>query len=72
MKKFVLATANQGKVKEMRSILSAFGIECVSRDEVVLTLKSRKQALLFLKMPLLKQQKFPSFRLWPPLQTIRD
>ena len=33
-KKFVLATANPGKIREMREILSGLGIEVVSREEV--------------------------------------
>jgi len=31
---FVLATANPGKIKEMRDILSRFGIEAVTRDDL--------------------------------------
>ncbi|MCL2222336.1 MAG: RdgB/HAM1 family non-canonical purine NTP pyrophosphatase [Oscillospiraceae bacterium] len=57
MKKFVLATANQGKVREMRSILTSLGIDCVSRDEINIDLEIEETGTTFLENATLKATK---------------
>ena len=52
--KFVLASANPGKVKEMRSILSDIGIEVVSRDELGIDIDVEETGETFFENALLK------------------
>lgn len=52
--KFVLATQNQGKVKEMRAILSHLGIEVVSAAEVGVHLDVEETGATFAENAMLK------------------
>jgi len=45
--KFVLATANLGKIKEMRNILSGFGIDIVTRDELDIDIEVEETGTTF-------------------------
>ena len=57
MEKFVLATANAGKIREMRSILSGFGMECVTRDELDIDIEIEETGTTFLENATLKATK---------------
>jgi XTP/dITP diphosphohydrolase len=48
MNKFVLATANAGKIIEMRSILSDLGLELVTRDELGIDIEIEATGTTFL------------------------
>jgi len=52
--KFVLATANPGKIKEMREILSKFNIDIVTRDELGITFDIEETGSTFLENATLK------------------
>jgi len=52
--KFVLATQNQGKVKEMQGILSGFGVEVVSAKELGITLEVEETGTTFAENAMLK------------------
>ncbi|MCL2401935.1 MAG: RdgB/HAM1 family non-canonical purine NTP pyrophosphatase [Oscillospiraceae bacterium] len=54
--KFVLATANKGKISEMREILAARSIEGVSQAEVGLALEVEEIGTTFMENALLKAQ----------------
>jgi len=54
--KFVLATANQGKIKEMCSILSSLNIEAVTRDELDIDIEVEETGTTFLENARLKAQ----------------
>ena len=52
--KFVLATANPGKVSEMRDILSKLGIEVVTRNDLGITFDVEETGSTFLENATLK------------------
>jgi len=52
--KFVLATANQGKIREMQEVLSAFDIELVTRKELGIELEIQETGSTFRENALLK------------------
>ena len=52
--KFILATANMGKVREMRSVLSELGIDIVARDEVGVDIVVEETGSTFLENATLK------------------
>ena len=52
--KFVLATANPGKIKEMREILDAFNFDVVSRDDLGINMEVEETGSTFLENSLLK------------------
>jgi len=52
--KFVLATANPGKIREMQEVLSAFDIELVTRKELGIELEIQETGSTFLENALLK------------------
>ena len=54
--KFVLATANKGKISEMREILATLSIEVVSQAEVGLALEVAETGTTFMENALLKAQ----------------
>lgn len=54
--KFVLATQNQGKVREMRAILSRLGIEVISAAEAGVHLDVEETGTTFAENALLKAQ----------------
>ena len=54
--KFILATANQGKIEEMRSILSKFNIEAVTRDELDINIDIEETGTTFLENARLKAE----------------
>jgi len=54
--KFVLATANPGKVKEMSDILSAFEFDFVTRNELGIDMEVEETGCTFLENALLKAQ----------------
>ena len=56
MRKFVLATENQGKIREMRDILSEFGIQVLSRKEVGIDIHVEETGLTFEQNALLKAE----------------
>ncbi|MCL2249028.1 MAG: RdgB/HAM1 family non-canonical purine NTP pyrophosphatase [Oscillospiraceae bacterium] len=55
--KFVLATANAGKISEMRSILSDFGLELVTRDELGIDIEIEETGTTFLENATIKARK---------------
>ena len=57
MKKFVLATANVGKIIEMRSILSDLGLELVTRDELDIDIEIEETGTTFLENATIKAKK---------------
>ena len=54
MTKFVLATANKGKIREMREILQTLGIDAVSQYEVGLNLEVEETGTTFMENAMLK------------------
>ena len=54
--KFVLATANPGKVKEMREILSELGIDVVTRDHLGIDIDIKETGTTFLENAELKAE----------------
>ena len=52
--KFILATANPGKIKEMRDILSAFDIEIVTRADLGIDVEVEETGTTFYDNALLK------------------
>ena len=54
--KFVLATANPGKLQEMREILSGLGLEVVSRDDVGIDFEVEETGANFMENALIKAQ----------------
>jgi len=54
MCKYVLATANPGKVKEMREILSGLGIEVVTRDDLGIVMDIEETGTTFFENAKLK------------------
>ena len=52
--KFVLATHNPGKLKEMSSILSRFGVEVVSPKELGITVDVEETGATFAENAMLK------------------
>jgi len=56
-KKFVLATANAGKISEMRSILSDLGLELVTRDELGIDIEIEETGTTFLENATIKARK---------------
>ena len=56
MKKYVLATANPGKVSEMKQILSKLNIECVTRDELGIDMVIEETGTTFFENANLKAQ----------------
>ena len=54
--KFVLATANKGKIREMREILQNLGIEVVSQSELGLNLSVEETGATFMENALLKAE----------------
>ena len=52
--RFALATANPGKIKEMREVLSEFGIDVVSRDELGIGIVVEETGTTFFENALLK------------------
>ena len=54
MMKFVLATANKGKIREMRELLQTVGITVVSQDEVGLNLEVEETGTTFMENAMLK------------------
>jgi len=67
MKKFVLATANQGKVREMRSILSSLGIDFVSRNEINIDIDIEETGTTFLENATLKATKISEISSLPAM-----
>ena len=51
---YVLATANHGKIAEMRKILSALGIDSVSRADLNITMEIEETGSTFLENAILK------------------
>jgi XTP/dITP diphosphohydrolase len=54
--KFVLATANPGKIKEMREILSGLGIKVVTRDELGIHIDVEETGTTFFENAKLKAE----------------
>jgi len=54
--KFVLATANPGKIKEMQDILSTFGFDLVTRSDLGIEMEVEETGCTFLENALLKAQ----------------
>jgi len=54
--KYVLATANPGKIKEMRDLLSSFGIEVVTRDDLDIQIDVEETGTTFLENAILKAE----------------
>lgn len=52
--KFALATANKGKIEEMRNILSSLGIEVVTRDELDIDIEIEETGTTFAENARLK------------------
>jgi len=52
--KFVLATANPGKIKEMRRILSELDVEVITRDELAIDIEIEETGSTFKENSLLK------------------
>ena len=52
--KFVLASNNQGKIKEMREILSAYGVEVVSPKELDIHIEVEETGTTFAENAMLK------------------
>ena len=52
--KYVLATANPGKIKEMREVLSGLGIEAISRKELGIDIEIEETGTTFFENALLK------------------
>jgi len=52
--KFVLATANPGKIREMREILPGFGIEFVSRNDIGIDIEVEETGTTFYENALIK------------------
>ena len=52
--KYVLATANPGKIREMQEILSGIGIEAVSREELGIDIEIEETGTTFYENALLK------------------
>lgn len=54
--KFVLATANPGKIKEMRNILSQFSIDVLTRDDLGIDIDIEETGTTFLENARLKAE----------------
>jgi len=54
--KFVLATANPGKIKEMREILSGFGIDIITRDDLGIQIEVEETGTTFFENAKLKAE----------------
>jgi len=54
--KYVLATANPGKIKEMREIMSKLGIEVVSREDLGIDIKIEETGTTFLENAQIKAE----------------
>jgi len=52
--KFVLATANPGKIREMREILPGFGVEFISRNEIGIDIEVAETGTTFYENALIK------------------
>ena len=54
--KFVLATANKGKIREMREILSELGIEVMTQSELGMNIEVEETGTTFMENALLKAE----------------
>ena len=52
--KFVLATANPGKIREMREILPGFGVRFISRNEIGIDIEVEETGTTFYENALIK------------------
>ena len=52
--KYVLATANEGKIREMREVLAVLGIEVISRNELGIDINVEETGTTFYENALLK------------------
>ena len=55
-KRFVLATANPGKIREMREIMASLGIEVVTREDLGIDIDVEETGLTFIENAMLKAE----------------
>mgnify|MGYP000208266828 CR=1 FL=1 len=68
--KFVLATHNPNKIREMGAILGQFGVEVVSPKELGITVDVEETGSTFAENAMLKAKVSASWRSCPPSLTI--